>query len=160
MDTISENLLIVKEAISLSDYFESRTVFYLTTESTNLNLLPLRLDSMLFLYNRSTCSLSEVYKVKNGPMRQNELGKWYYHNGEWFLTSKVNLWERRSNLTGITIVNSLLPYNPLICDTNQDGIADAGMLVEAFKTIIDLTGMSVIWKRPADDQWGIELDNK
>ena len=58
-----------------------------------------------------TTRLFEEYAIKGKWSRRNEIGTWSEENG--FEIGAPNIWERRGNLTGIVLYNSILRYWPV-----------------------------------------------
>ena len=66
----------------------------------------------------------EEYTVKGKWMKQNEIGTWSNHSGIRIHTP--NIWDRRGNLTGITLYNTILNYWPVtMVVKNEEGVVVA-----------------------------------
>ena len=75
--------------------------------------IPLRLDSNVFFYEENydgNYELYDVFSVRGEPSFKLEVGNWNLDNGM-TLKSRLNRWDRRTNLQGTKIVNCLR-HNP------------------------------------------------
>ncbi len=61
---------------------------------------------------RGQIEIDEHYRIKRGPLRTVRLGTWA-GDGRGFLQPwpPPYVWERRSNLTGVSLVETALPFS-------------------------------------------------
>ena len=80
----------------------------------------LQLDSLVFLFSdvKDTILVQEVYRIKKGPLIAQSFGNWTADTG--LSLTEPNIWERRKDLKGVEILNSLLPWRPFTYE-NEDG---------------------------------------
>ena len=73
-----------------------------------------------------TTRLFEEYSIKGKWSRQNEIGTWSEESG-FEIGAQSNVWDRRGNLTGIVLYNSILRYWPvtLVVRNEQGDIVDS-----------------------------------
>ncbi len=79
-------------------------------------VLPLRLDSnyLKMEFDRHSIQAKEMYKIKGGPIFSNLLATW---NGSILhIKAESNVWARRSNFQGATLINGYIPghFNELL----------------------------------------------
>jgi hypothetical protein len=96
------------EAMSRNGFLDGENMWFISTknpEDIKTYNLSLHLNSMVYLYgieSDSTISLTETYRVADTlPITTIPHGVWTPQRGFW-LTDK-DIWERRSNLTGLVL---------------------------------------------------------
>ncbi len=73
-----------------------------------------RLDTKLYGYNmsfHSAVSITERYAVKGGEPVVRRVGYWNPHQR--LRVAEPNIWRRRADLSGVTLVNSAIDYGVL-----------------------------------------------
>ena len=67
----------------------------------------------------------EEYTIKDKWMKHNEIGTWSNHSGIKIRTT--NIWDRRGNLTDITLYNTILNYWPVtvVVKNEQGDVVDS-----------------------------------
>ena len=70
------------------------------------------------LRSDGSISIFEEYTIKGTWTKRNEIGSWSNSTGIKIHTS--NIWERRGNLTGITLYNTILRYWPVTLVVRND----------------------------------------
>ena len=67
----------------------------------------------------------EEYTIKDKWMKHNEIGTWSNHSGITIRT--INIWDRRGNLTDITLYNTILNYWPVtvVVKNEQGDVVDS-----------------------------------
>ncbi len=117
-------VLVACQSINFSDvrlarrHFESNIVWLIPSTPDNMlaaEELPLSLNSNLLLYSdgdlqEKAVDIVEVYSVKLLSKRNN-FGTWTPEKG--LIVPQPSTWERRKNLTGITLINTVLEWNPM-----------------------------------------------
>lgn len=105
----------------------------------------LRLDSRLFTFchqdnDKSKSSIFEYYAIKKGPLINQKVGHWTATNGLRIL--EPNMWERRSNLRGIELVNIMLEWAPF----NIEGSNNTwnGILADLASILSNATNFKVL----------------
>ena len=69
-----------------------------------VGLMSLKLNSNVLFYTvngNDSMDLSELYTIKAGPLISREVGTWDRSTG--LMISEPNIWERRSNLGGVSM---------------------------------------------------------
>ena len=126
----------------------------------SINVSQLRLDSMVLLYEESQdiegFSIEEMYGTKGSET------PFLSHFGNctpgWGLAvEEPSIWERRSNLGGLQLVNTQQPWFPLTIMT-EDGYT--GFTVDLLKFLMSRLNFSVVDVDPPDGAWGslVEVD--
>ena len=131
------------------------------------SMIELRLDSHVVFYEEEkpgTYKLLDKFAVKGGPPIVIDLGKWDFSYGM-RLQNHKNRWDRRTDLRGTEIVNSLAtigPWSILLKDADGNVVGSKGELQEllfhiterlnlSIKTIeLDLRGQ---WKMSKNGSW-------
>ncbi len=83
-----------------------------------LEALDLRLDlEQYFYYNNNgddaSVYVSEMYKIMSGPILRNEILSWNETHGLRVIGDDIDIWERRSNLRGITLKTAIAYNEPM-----------------------------------------------
>ncbi len=65
----------------------------------------------VFRSSDNDVSISEAYAVKDGPLRSQLVGAWSIQGG--LTVPEPQIYERRRNLTGVTLINGLLNWYPI-----------------------------------------------
>ena len=105
--------------IGSSEIFTSNTQIFMPVEYSSE--IQLRLDNNILFYQNVTPTkyeLDEMFTVKGGKPIAIELGKWEEQSGFVFKLPR-NRWDRRTDLKGATLVNTLTP-NGLLADLIKD----------------------------------------
>jgi ABC-type amino acid transport substrate-binding protein len=91
-----------------TNIFNSKVITVVpNTWKTNLTL---QLNSQLVLYEQAEMgfNLYEIYAIKNGPTIQHQIGTWNMDCG---ISIKIhNMWKRRSDLLGLNLRCTTVPY--------------------------------------------------
>ena len=78
--------------------------------------LPLTLESNLLAFAvddmSANISISELYSIKSSTKRKTYFGYWNLQEG--LVVPEPVIWERRSDLSGVTLINTVLEWQPLI----------------------------------------------
>ncbi len=139
--------------------------YWLMPENQDLSNVPLRLDSLTFTYDISTIEdkiiISETYAIKNTVKIIQKVGV-IKNTNQLNHFASVNIWERRSNLRAINLVNTYLPYptqNIPIKDQDGKVIGHSGYLAETLHILEEALNFTTTWTQPKDENWGKqELD--
>ncbi len=98
----------------------------------------------------------EVYKVKKVHDFEQEIAIWNSKMKQ-FNSEILDYGERRSNLTGVTIINTVSPWDTFIIflppDTNRTVKYD-GLFIDIALAMQDVMGFDIEWTVPADGNWG------
>ncbi len=102
---------------------------------------PLSLESNLLVYDhddaRGITSIFEIYCVKSQVPKKTLLGYWSESGG--LLVPEPTKWERRSNLSGVTLVNVVLEWEPMI-NVAEDNVMLTGLFPDIIHAIQDYLG--------------------
>ena len=124
--------------------FDSNIIFYEVDEKTN-----------------SSFTLIDKFAANGQPFRV-ELGTWNGVTGVDFLHSK-NRWDRRTDLSGVTIVNGLYEndeWADFIYDNENNVVGSTGWLQDWLFYIRDRLGFTILTKRsPQKELGGKPLEN-
>ena len=94
----------------------------------------------------------EHYRIKQGPVITARLGKWTKTGG---LDIPVpSVWERRSDLKGTVLTNTILPYPPLSIVMDSGNVQD-GFLAQIFLTLSARLNFTFTTTSPPDGEWGL-----
>ena len=116
--------------ISGVGFMFSKNIFWLAIDEgdlTNLKNLPLTLESNLLLYSMrvdGSISLREAYLVKSQVLKENHFGTWSESEG--LSVTQEERWERRADLTGVTLVNTVSKW-PGMMDPSPDKKTTGGL---------------------------------
>ena len=130
------------------------------------DMIELKLDSNILFYEEEepgTYKLLDKFAVKGGPPIVIELGKWDFSYGM-RLKSHKNRWDRRTDLRGAEIVNSLATYGPwsiLLKDADGNVVGSQGELQHLIFYIADRLNLSIRtiemiqepWKKLENGSW-------
>ncbi len=134
-DAITEGLVLVlcsSEELLLSEFEKSdfgNRIVWLINEVQNIETvssnLPLTLESNLLAFEfdnvTENVNISEIYSIKSNNERRNHFGYWNTQEG--LAVPEPVIWERRSDLSGVTLINTVLDWKPMIAfDPNNDTI--------------------------------------
>ncbi len=142
-------------AVSLGLGFGQK-IYYLLPGAVENFPKDLRLDSNWLTY-RVTGELVDVresYRIKRGPVMTRNLGIWTEQHG---LRVAETKWERRSNLGGVAVVATVLPWEPII-GVGADGSV-SGVMPEVFAAMGQMLNFTVEYTSPEDGQWGSEKED-
>ncbi|TRY75773.1 hypothetical protein TCAL_07029 [Tigriopus californicus] len=109
-----------------------------------------------------TFKISEVYRIKKVHLRRQEVA--LYNPRTDSITGEGNIWVRRANLTGITLVNLVLPWAGGREQVLPEGDDESSLRVigEYHDLIYDfqnIMGFRLINRRPFDLEFGSNLEN-
>ncbi len=158
-----EKLLVaVTEENSCTDLLQLKLGFrsnvnWLTNQLNVTTEVPkqLRLDSNWYSVqdlDNGVLTVQEHYRVKQGPVITNTLGSWTNESG---LDIKVpGKWERRSDLMGAILINTVLTYVPfsIVSEDFQDFDGFTADIFFALKKSLNFTYSLT---SPLDEEWGL-----
>ena len=122
-----------------------------------LRATPLRLDSLLFTYeckSDGSIAIEEYYKIKSELFFTNFLGNFGPSDAEAAETDLEFIWWRRSNLTGVTLQNSVLPWGKYVVLDEASESGFSGMLAEVAEALQSVMNFTLEWTTPEDGNWG------
>ncbi len=121
------------EASAITDLVVSNSEAFYWLLPGPPNILPekLRLTSLVFFYEcreENLVTLKETYSIKTQIRVETEISRSF--EGHWTILANSSMWQRRSDLKGVTLVNSILPfaYFNKKNDNSQDEIPYVGFL--------------------------------
>ncbi len=127
-----------------------------TFKSLNLHL---RLDTNVVIYeetmNGDGFNLSDIYAIKSRPQIKEQIGTW--HNSAGLKVPVPNVLERRTNLGGVTLKNTILPFSVACVVTyDNDGnvFNSTGFLQEILFQVRASLNFTLEESSPADKAWG------
>ncbi len=101
--------------------------------------LPLSLGSNFLVYHSQESqeeagilTIHEMYSVKSRILRQNVFGRWSPDQG--LTVPQPNIWARRGDLMGVTLVSTVLEWSPLLI-LEEGGNSTAGLMAEVLRTL-------------------------
>ena len=130
------------------------------------DMIELKLDSNIVFYEvdkTGTYKLLDKYAVKGGPPITTELGTWDVSLGM-KLHNYKNRWDRRTDLKGAEIINSLNTYGPwsiLLKDSDGNVVGSMGELQELIFCITERLNLTIktiempreAWKKLENGSW-------
>ncbi len=140
-------------------------VHWLLTGIDPLTNIPkeLRLDSNWYTIHdmfgtHNSYRVKEQYRVKQGNVITSDLGSWTQEDG--LKVVIPNKWERRSDLNGALLVNTVLNYDPLsILEkdrmVNKDRMDYDGFMADLFFFLKDRLNFTYSLTGPPDGEWGV-----
>ena len=140
-------------------------VHWLLTGIDPLTNIPkeLRLDSNWYTIHdmfgtHNSYRVKEQYRVKQGNVITSDLGSWTQEDG--LIVVIPNKWERRSDLNGALLVNTVLNYDPLsILEkdrmVNKDRMDYDGFMADLFFFLKDRLNFTYSLTGPPDGEWGV-----
>ena len=118
----------------------------------------LRLDSNVVFYEKTSSTnyeLFDVFTVKGGPMIRLELGNWSQDNGFIFQNS-MNRWDRRSDLGGVTFLNSILDngfFSHILRDDANNINGSSGFFQDILYDITEKVNLTVNTTEIPHEPW-------
>ncbi len=115
----------------------------------------LRLDSNVLLHSPAvggvTTTVREVYSVKTTAAVVGGFGSYSYRSGM-LTVSQPSTWRRRTDLRGVTVVNSVVGYNPFVyrADTQDP----TGLMIDVLTSITERVNLTVRTTNPKDFGFG------
>ncbi len=162
LKSVEDSWIISKKA-KLLKYTPYGTWIVNTIEESSKKRL--RLDSSVYEYKcdegNSIISLNEIYAVKNKYIMENQKVVQYDAN-ENQITYFANpfMWERRQNLTGITLINTVLEWDNFMFIEEKDGkTLHNGFLPQLVYSVQKIMNFDIEWTSPEDGEWGIMDEN-
>lgn len=122
----------------------------------------LRLDSLVYLWteNDNGIQINEIYKIKGSMKIFQEVGKWTPEFG--FIQHKGFIWERRSNLQGIELLDSVA-FDPRYYnfDIDNDGnyVNTTGFGFDVIEILTKMLNLTRTVTSSEDGLWGAPDDN-
>ena len=109
--------------LSLENVGKGHNFLFLEDEnnSHHSSFSTLRLDSRVYLARDYSESLKvhEVYRIKRGPLIRREIFSWNLRNHSVEKINRVHIWERRSDLMGVNLVDPWLSWRPFVYMNDQ-----------------------------------------
>ena len=175
-------LVVCQKLDKTLDYRERRafdkSVAWLLSDETSdgTGFSGLRLDSRVFTYTFVNSShniiLNELFRVKDGPIKRQFYGKWTTEDsihqeeeeeeaGEGSLkVPQLAMWERRTDLSGVILVDTVLEWKPfLILDNNGNFALTTGAMADFLKALQSSLNFTVHRYSPVDKEWGFLYKN-
>ncbi len=136
--------------------FKAKTAT-LIPKQADWSYLKLRLDSQLYFYDTvgSIIYLYEVYAIKSGPQMVRQIGQWSSDIG--LKIPELNLWQRRSDLMGTTIINGVMTwsmFNKVTADSSGNILSVAGIFAETMSKLSKKLNFTEKPMMPPDRKWG------
>ena len=143
--------LIVKVTNNLKLFQFGITGVIPMTEYSNLNL-SLHLDTRLFVLKDkiNDTKIEEVYAIKGKPITS-KVGSW--NETARLKIDEPNIWERRSNLYGVTIRVTSLNYSTLHY-LNNDVSGGGGYFIEPLYYLTSKLNFKISFLYSSDGKWG------
>ena len=128
--------------------FRSNKLVFAPMECSDL--IRLRLDSNIVFYQQEKTgkySLFDKFAVKDGPAITIKLGQWNTVHGMRFQNHRnKNRWDRRTDLRGAELVNSLAsigPWSVLLRDAHGNVVGSKGVLQNSLFYIADKLNLTI-----------------
>lgn len=94
-------------------------------ESIRDHNIAIPLNSNVYVYSQKNWTISEIYRIKGGPLRKNDIFQWSTTNQKLKKLSQQNYLERRSNLIGTHLHALTSPWGNL-CDVVPNANVSSG----------------------------------
>ena len=122
----------------------------------------LRLDTNILICHQEGTSytLTEDFAIKGGPKISMDVGTWSKELG--LSVSHPLLWERRSDLKNVKIINTILPWpshNDYTYDNNGEILLLGGLYQDIVSNLEARLNFSTRTITPPDKKWGSVLPN-
>ncbi len=135
---------------------------WMLPHSSQLDPMNLRYDSMVFLYQingSSSVIITEAYVFKHGSsvIRRQEVGYWNDNIKDFVYTTEENVWERRSDLEGETVVGVYNAWAPLSYFLPDETLG--GAFVDVAQVFADSMNFSLVIEKQADGKWGSKRED-
>jgi hypothetical protein len=156
------SLLISSLSSRGSDFFstDSHPIFM---EWNPMLIIKLQLDTNIIFYeplDNGECKLYEQYSIMGGPSITNEIGTWNKSRG--LSHSKLNRWERRSDLRGTRLRNAVVTWphlTELIYNDQKELVGSNGLFQETLFHLREALNFTIETVTPDDGQWGSLNEN-
>ncbi len=142
------------------NFFSSGSVTVTPRPAADRIRLSARLDSRVFYYTWEGDGfvVEEDYSisVKGGPVVTQHVGSWNATSGMVSM-DEPNVWERRSDLGGITLNNTFLRFSPIsmyVYDEEGKIVGRRGMYQDLLDALMARLNFSVETFPPEDGNWG------
>jgi hypothetical protein len=151
------SLLISSLSSRGSDFFstDSHPIFM---EWNPMQTFKLQLDTNIIFYkplDNGECKLYEQYSIMGGRSITNDIGTWDESGG--LRHSKLNMWERRSDLQGTRLRNAVAAWphlTDLIYNDQNKLVGSKGLFQETLFHLRNALNFSIETVTPDDGQWG------
>ncbi len=118
----------------------------------------MRLDSFFFSYSSlesDSVKIYEFYTVKKGPLIKITYGTWHENTSQLDVPQPF-MWQRRSNLQGVELIDTVLEWKPfLVLDPNGGVFNATGISIDLMKHLQKALNFTVKRISPKDGEWGI-----
>ncbi len=156
----------VPDTIVLRELSTTGTIILMPHSSEEIEPENLRLDSKLFFYEDDAVGdfvIKEKYAIKSGPAITQVVGTWNETAG--LDIPEPNVYERRSNLRGVSLVNALMAwdyYHELQLDEAEEQVLGVtGVFAEVAAVLAEKLNFKLSNVLPPDRRWGnLESDNR
>ena len=141
------------------DCFHSGIIWLLLEEvyddsEADLSRLPLNLESNFLTYKRissGNLELFETYKIKGKFSHRNAFGTWNKNEG--ITVRNPTVWERRSDLSGVPLVTTILNWEPLMSHA-ENNVTTVGYFSDILSSLQMQLNFSMKTIRPEDGLYG------
>ncbi len=164
---LDKSLIVCANALSCIHLFKDinvknrKSLVVLSSDNPHhwKNYMRMRYFDTFLYFNVTTNVITEIYGFKKHIFELNF--------GTWNETSKVlttptkSKWERRSDMQGQLITNTMLPWYPMSLNTTKEDTQPqwSGLLIEALKILEKKVNFTIEYKSPQDGLWGIKVIN-
>ena len=148
------NSSLILEASEMRLYEQATWLFKYDILKHKLSQLSLRLDTLLFSYecNSNEVIFREHYSIQDEHNFNNIVTIWNTHDKQF---NDVGFyWWRRSNLSGVTIRNTVIQWDNFIKRTNSNTIAYEGMYIDLVLALQNIMNFTIDWMETPDGNWG------
>ncbi len=153
---ICDDIIIGDQTNDLERSLFGEGITWLLPEKSNLDYpsMGLRLDSNVLVHSEpdsfGQISLTEVYSVKNETTIRGEYGT-YSENAKKLVTGPSK-WNRRTNLEGVSFINTGMQWDPLIVDSASGN--PKGLMIDMLRTVTDRVNLTLEYVEPPDRSYG------
>ena len=143
----------VEQCKYLSEYWPQK-VPMLIPRTCDITTAQLRLDSQVFLFSadKGVYVIEEAYAVKNGPLIIERVGRWKQNRNQFEQDCNPNIWERRTDLRGIELINLHLDFPPLMFWSEEEEKYD-GFMNDILRDLERKLNFTAKYAEPKDGAW-------
>ena len=138
--------LLTADRIQYASMFISNCPVFMPIEYKDLMTLKLNSNIIFYEVTNASYTLFDIFAVNGGPPIVLELGTWDQENGM-HVKTKMNRWDRRTDLTGTKFVNALWPiedWADFLYDENGTIVGSSGKFQDLLLYMTDRLNLTVV----------------
>ncbi len=152
-------VVVMKDLDKVNLENKTHNTYWLVPPLTNARTLPLRFDSLVFSYsmkNVSFITITEMYAVKGAVYFKEPVADVNTETGLVLYAKASSIWDRRTDMKGVILVNSYLPYATfnLPVTTEENKTHYVGFMADIVYGLETALNFQTEWVKPKDGSWG------